>query len=116
MPLTTASFQRPAGRLNPNWFEDDLEETLTALLAEAATKTSDEDAQTAWVYHRAYGLLADDAAAKAAERAADDIRERFTDAQIAHWQRLAARFLADYHAATGTGGVPGPILQEVGFV
>ena len=104
MPLVAADFKRPTGRLSPDWFVDDLDASLTAWLAEAVTKTSDEAIQAAWVYHRAYQTLADDRSLVAATTAADDIRESFSDSQVAHWQKLADSMRAQYERLAGLGG------------
>jgi hypothetical protein len=113
MALTAADFRRPAGQLRADWFVDDLDTLLAAFIAEAEAKSSDEDAQRAWVYHRAYRTLADDRALVAATIAADDIRETFSDSQLRHWADLAARAAAQFDALTGAGG--GAVFTSVGF-
>lgn len=100
MALTSSDFQRPAGRLDPTWFTD-ADATLTPLITQAQELTDDEKAQAAWVYARAYALLADDAMRQAAERAADDIRERHSDAQLRHWQRMSDAAQAEYRSIVG---------------
>lgn len=114
MALTTANFTRPAGRLNPAWYEDDLNALLTALITQAEGLTSDEAAQTAWVYARAYGVLADDAMARPATMAADDIRKSFSDAQLTSWRRIAQDHMDEFNSLTG-GAVGGPVLQPIGY-
>lgn len=104
MAVLISDFERPTGRLSPDWFADDLDEALTAWLAEAVAKSSDEASQRAWVYHRAYQTLADDRALVAQSVAADDIRESFSDSQVTHWQRLADAALSEYEGLAGLGG------------
>ena len=111
MALVAADFKRPTGRLSPTWFVDDLDTALAAWLLEAQAKASDESLQAAWVYHRAYQALADDRALVAATTAADDIRESFSDSQVAHWQKLANEARAEYDRLSGLGG---PHFTQIG--
>lgn len=113
MALTPSEFKRPTGRLSASWFVDDLDASLAAFIAEAQDLTANEVAQAAWVYHRAYQTLADDRALIAQTVAADDVRETFGDAQIAHWQRVAQDYFDEFTAANGTP-VGGPVLQPIG--
>lgn len=114
MALTTSQFKRPTGRLSPTWFADDLDALLTALIQQAEGLTSNEAAQVAWVYHRAYQTLADDRALIAQTIAADDIRETYSEKQLAHWQNLADSMLAKYEHLTRTSA-GGPVFTPVGF-
>lgn len=112
--LTVDQFKRPIGRLNPSWFEDDLDALLTALRTEAQERTTLESAQVAWVYYRAYQTLADDRALVAQTIAADDVRETYSEAQLGHWQRLADSMLAQYEHVLGVAG-GGAVFTRVGF-
>lgn len=103
MALTIDTFKRPAGRLDPDWF-DDLDATLTALLTEATAAYENAAAQTAYVYTRAYEMLADDAAAKPATVAADDVRETYTPQQLLHWRAEANRWRRHLDNLTAAGG------------
>lgn len=96
--MTVDDLLRPTGRLDPTWVEED---TLEALIAQAEAATEDAAAQTAFVYSRAYGILADDWAARAATRRADDIAETHSPSQIAHWAAQARAWLAEYNRLTG---------------
>jgi len=98
--LTSSDLQRPAGRLDPTWFTDP-DATLTALIAKAVELTDDQGAQAAWVYARAYALLADDAMTRPSSEAADDVRRSFTDAQLRHWQRMSDAAQAEYRSIVG---------------
>lgn len=104
MPLTAADFKRPSGRLSPAWFTDDLGTSLTAWLVDAGAVSSDEAAQAAWVYYRAYQSLADDRALVAASRSVGGVSESFTDEQWRHWQRLADDALSEFDGLSGLGG------------
>lgn len=114
MALTVEQFKRPAGRLSPAWYQDDLDTLLAALIAEAEARTGNEAAQVAWVYHHAYQTLADDRALIAQTIAADDVRETFSDQQLGHWQRLADSMLAQYNNLTGAAS-GGAVFTRVGF-
>lgn len=102
MALTTSTFVRPAGRLSAAWFVDTLDDLLTAYLTEADSLTTDEDAQEAWVYYRAYATLVDDLTARPMREAVDDVSIARTQAQLDHWRRLRDQAKADYHRITET--------------
>lgn len=116
MPLTATDFLRPTGRLSSSWLDgDDFAAILTALIAEAADKDpSNEEAQRAWVYYRAFSILADEAAARPGLEHVDDVRRAYARDQRDHWKLVAAEYLAEYQGITG-GIVGGPVFQEVGY-
>lgn len=95
-------FLRPQGRLNEAWLEDAYQ-ALASLIDQAAALTTNERAQRAWVYAQAYDRIADDAMAKPATEAADDIRESYSDEQLQHWQRLARKHEREFQTLTGVG-------------
>ena len=67
MPVTVVQVLSPAGRIEPDLFPtegdgadgSDLHARLTAYITEAVAKTADEEAQAAWVYHRAFDAACD---------------------------------------------------------
>lgn len=113
MALTIADFKRPKGRLTSTWFVDDLDAILTELLSQATTATSDEDAQTAFVYHKAFSVLVDDLMHKPATRHVDDITEQMLADQLKHFRSERDSYKSRYDALAGVAG--GIALTAIGF-
>lgn len=97
--MTADDFLRPTGRLDPEWVD---EESLDALITQAEAASDDEATQIAFVYARAYNRLADDWAARASTRSADDITEVHSATQIAHWRSQARAWEAEFDRLNGT--------------
>ena len=81
MALTTAALTRPAGRLSAAWFGAafDLDAALTTWLSQATDATTDEEAQAAYVYWRAYEALADDRMMEPAQQSVGIKSDAYTD-------------------------------------
>ena len=114
MALTAASFIEPAGELSEEMFPGkDLDEFAAAWLADAVARTDSEAAQRAWVYHRAYGAIANRFNLEAASEKKGDATAARLGEQLAHWRARAREELHEYHALTGALG--GAYLQPVGY-
>lgn len=110
MALTVESFIAPAGRLTQDQYPNlDLEEAITAWMAEAALQADEEPAQAAWVYYRAFDTLASRLMSEAASESRGAASASRSESQLAHWVKERDRALAQYQALTGgkhtSGGV-----------
>lgn len=113
MALQAADFIEPAGELNEGLFPGaDLTAYVQAWITDAESRTNDEAAQDAWVYHRAYTTIANRIHAGLASEKKGDAAASRSDAQFAYWSGRASAALARYAARTGTAG---PVLTAVGF-
>lgn len=104
MALQASDFIEPAGELSEELFPGkNLTTYASAWLTEAQGKTSDEDAQREWVYHRAYQTVANRLNAQLISEQKGDLRGQRSDSQNAYYSRLAKQHLDNYNALTGTG-------------
>lgn len=111
MPLLPAAFVVPTGDLRDSLFPDDELAgeggLLAAWIADAEGRTANEDAQRAWVYHRAYRLLCQTplAAGTAPVEEIDvdgEARVRYARGAAApDYCALAAAYLRAYEEAAG---------------
>lgn len=101
MPLTAADLLQPMGELSPTDFPVDY---VTAWLSEAVSKTSNEDAQKAWAYHRAYSFFADGMHAGAASERVGGISASISDKQFDYWSTQARNRLDEFQRLMGGGG------------
>ena len=99
MALQEQDFLRESGGyLNPDWYPDvKLQLLVSKWLKEARRKTSEEEAQRAWVYYRGYRDKAERLNAKAAQQDLDGVgRERHLWEQIKEAKREAEAWRTDY--------------------
>lgn len=107
--MTVADLIEPLGELSDSMFTD-VDEYVAAWLTEAEGKTSNEAAQRAWVYHRAYTSLANRMHAGLASEKKGDASAARSDAQFAYWAGRASSALATFNGLTAGAG---PILTRV---
>jgi hypothetical protein len=94
-------FIAPAGELTLALFPDvTLTESVAAWLEQAEGLTDDEDAQAAWVYHRAYAHVADRLHAGLANESKGPVSAARSDAQFRYWQGRAATLRRRFYALT----------------
>lgn len=114
MALAASDFIEPAGELSSDLFPGvDLTTFVTGWLADAATRTTDEAAQAAWVYHRAFTSIANRLSGGATSVKEGGVTVTVGGHQAEYWLDRAASKRNEY--ATATGATPTPILTPVGY-
>ena len=105
MALAVNDFTQPEGELEESYFPSvDLTAYLGTWLSQAQSKAaSDEEAQEAYVYHRAFQHIADRFNNEAADLDVEDVgsRRRLVE-QMRFWQRRAAEQLRAFEEATAS--------------
>jgi hypothetical protein len=100
--VTGADFLLPTGMLNPADFPGvDLATYADAWLSEAEDKTENAHAQAAWVYYRAYSMLADSFHAGVATAREGDVSGTKSGEQFAYWRERADQQLRAYRNLVG---------------
>lgn len=109
MPITAADVVSPVGDVDGAvWFPalsgGDVTTLLTGYIADAYTRTDDDDAAEQWVYYRAATAVADRLATSATSRTlafADQgsKSETIGAGQFAYWAAKAAAYLAAFQDA-----------------
>ena len=100
MALTISDLIEPTGELSEELFPGkDLDEFVTAWLAEAETKSESESAQRAWVYHRAYRTVADRLNGDVISGSEGSVSGSRAVEQLRYFERLAARYLRAFNSA-----------------
>lgn len=98
--LTVADFLRPIGRIDPDLMGGTVKATTTIgnLLTAAQARTSDEAAQTCFVYWKAFEQIADDAMATPSMQRDRDKADQVSAEQLAHWRTVAREYEQCFHA------------------
>ena len=100
--MTAQSFIHPAGELNESLFPGvDLLASVGVWLEEAEGKTDDENAQRAWVYHRAFRQLADAFHNGVSTAREGEVTGTRSDIQFRYWSNRADREFAKYRNRVG---------------
>lgn len=94
----------PGGDLLPSLFPDgDIQTVVGVWLTEATGKTSDTDAQRAWVYYRAYSAVATRiAGTPSSESSFNNQVTNWGADRVKHFAELAETQLAEYRRLTGS--------------
>lgn len=90
------------GRLNPAWFETDVNTLLTKWVEQAGTGS--DELVTARVYATAFTHLSDLMMTEAAMQRDRNKTTQFSSEQITYWQAQARRYQSEVDALTGVGG------------
>lgn len=114
MPITLADVKSPAGDVDGAvWFpgesSGDVDTRLTGYIADAYTKTDDDDAAEQWVYYRAATAVADRLGGSSGGSRTLNLvdqgskTETTSASQTDYWERKAAAYLAAFESfATDT--------------
>lgn len=103
MALTATDLIYPTGELSPSMFPDNDINTVVAIwLAEATGNTEITSAQRHWVYHRAYGAVANRIASMpSSENSYGTHSVTWGSERITRFQELSDRHLTEYNRLTG---------------
>lgn len=103
--LQPGDFTLPEGELDPGQFDGvDLDAYLAVWLEEVSEDANDASAR-AWVYHRAFSLLADKFHAGVATAREGDVSGAKSAEQYAFWSERARSYLRKYKVLQGRGVV-----------
>lgn len=104
MALIADDLKYPDGELQPAMFPGgDIDTNLDVWLADAVTKTTNDDAQRHWVYYRAYTVIAGRlAVAPSSQSSFGDISRSIAGSQIKHFADLATQHRSEFDRLTET--------------
>ena len=102
--LVATDFLLPDGQLDPAQFTGvDLPVYVTTWIGEVEDSTDDDRVIKAWVYHRAYSLLADQFFSGVATAREGEVSGTKSAEQFEYWRERSARELRRYKSLVGVG-------------
>lgn len=102
--LVATDFLLPDGQLDPAQFDGvDLSAYVAVWIGEVEDSTEDDRVIRAWVYHRAFSLLADRFHAGVATAREGDVSGTKSSEQFEFWRERSAREFRRYKSLVGVG-------------